>query len=291
MGRMAGKVVLITGAARGQGRAEAVRMAEEGADIVVTDICAQMPEVPYPMGTSEELQETVNLVEKLGQRCLGLEADARDFARMREVAERTVAEFGQLDTVVINHGIAVPHTFDQENADAIFDAIIETNLSAAWRTTRAVVPHLRKNGGSIIVTSSAAGIIAFYGFPGYVASKHGVIGLVKALAAELASDWIRVNAVCPTNVATPMLHNQFIQTLFSGGNPDATVDDMVFPATATNMLPIPWVDSRAIADGVLYLASDEAKYVTGISLPIDAGMTTQPPGVPPIAAQRIAELS
>jgi (+)-trans-carveol dehydrogenase len=151
------------------------------------------------------------------------------------------------------------------------------------------IPHMReRGGGSITVTSSAAGLIAFYGLPGYVASKHGVIGLVKALAAELAPHWIRVNAICPTNVATPMLHNPFIQSMFTGGNPNATVEDMVFPATATNLLPIPWVESEAISHGVLYLASDEAKYVTGIALPVDAGMSIQPPGITPFIGQALA---
>src|SRR5688572_15946758 len=128
MGRVEGKVALITGAARGQGRAHAIRLAEEGADIVATDICAQLPEVPYPMGTREELSETAAQVEKLDRRCLALVADAGDSARMREVVEQTVAEFGRLDTVVINHGIGVPHAVDQEDADAIFDATIEANL-------------------------------------------------------------------------------------------------------------------------------------------------------------------
>jgi (+)-trans-carveol dehydrogenase len=289
MGRVEGKVVLITGAARGQGRSHAIRLAEEGADIVVTDLCAQLPEVPYAMGTRDELNETAAEVEKLDRRCLAMEADARDSARMREVVEQTIAEFGRLDTVVINHGIGVPHAVDQQDADAIFDATIESNLSSVWRTARAAIPHMREHGGSIIVNSSAAGLIAFYGLPGYVASKHGVIGLVKALAAELAPDWIRVNTVCPTNVATPMLHNPFIQSMFTGGKPDATIEDMKFPATATNLLPIPWVDSEAISHAVLYLASDEAKYVTGIALPVDAGMSIQPPGITPFIGQALAE--
>ena len=289
MGRVEGKVVLITGAARGQGRSHAIRLAEEGADIVATDLCAQLPEVPYAMGTRDELNETAAEVEKLDRRCLAMEADARDSARMREVVEQTIAEFGRLDTVVINHGIGVPHAVDQQDADAIFDATIECNLSSVWRTARAAIPHMREHGGSIIVNSSAAGLIAFYGLPGYVASKHGVIGLVKALAAELAPDWIRVNTVCPTNVATPMLHNPFIQSMFTGGKPDATIEDMKFPATATNLLPIPWVDSEAISHAVLYLASDEAKYVTGIALPVDAGMSVQPPGITPFIGQALAE--
>ena len=291
MARMSGKVALITGAARGQGREHAIRLAEEGAEIVATDICSQVAEVPYPMSTPEDLQETVALVEKLDRRCLGIEADAGDTARMREVVAQTVEEFGRLDSVVINHGIGVPHTVDQDDADAIFDATIEANLSSVWRTARAAIPQLRaQGGGSITITSSAAGLVAFYGFPGYVASKHGVIGLGKALAAELASDWIRVNVVCPTNVATPMLHNQFIQSMFTGGDPNATVADMEFPATATNLLPIPWIEPRAISEAVLWLSSDEAKYVTGIALPVDAGMTIQPPGITPFLGQRLAEL-
>jgi (+)-trans-carveol dehydrogenase len=289
MGRMAGKVALITGGARGQGRAHAIRLAEEGADIIVTDLCEQLPEVPYAMGTREELDETLAAVEKLDRRCLAVTADARDTAQMRQVVDQAVDEFGHLDTVVINHGIGVPHTLDQDDADAIFDATIASNLTSVWRTARAAIPRMREHGGgSITVTSSAAGLIAFYGLPGYVASKHGVIGLVKALAAELAPHWIRVNAVCPTNVATPMLHNPFIQSMFTGGNPDATIEDMVFPATATNLLPIPWVEPEAISHAVLYLASDEAKYVTGIALPVDAGMSTQPPGITPFIGQALA---
>jgi (+)-trans-carveol dehydrogenase len=289
---MTGKVALITGGARGQGRAHAVRLAEEGADIVVTDLCDQMPEVPYAMSTPDDLQETVKRIESLDRRCLAVTADARDIGQMRQVVEQTVAEFGRLTTVVINHGIGVPHTIDDEDVDAVFDATVETNLSAVWRTARAAVPALRANGGgSITATSSAAGLITFFGMPGYVAAKHGVIGLVKALAAELAEDWIRVNAVCPTTVATPMLHNPQMQTLFSGGNPDATVQDMEFPAQACNLLPIPWVEPEAIANGVLYLSSDEAKYVTGIALPVDAGMTTQPPGISPFVGRALAEKS
>ncbi|HZZ49139.1 MAG TPA: mycofactocin-coupled SDR family oxidoreductase [Pseudonocardia sp.] len=287
---MTGKVALITGGARGQGRAHAVRLAQEGADIIVTDLCEQMPEVPYDMSTPEDLEETVKLVESLDRRCLGVVADARDLARMRQVVDQAVTEFGHLDTVVINHGIGVPHTIDDEDVEAVFDATVETNLSAVWRTARAAVPALRANGGgSITATSSAAGLITFFGMPGYVAAKHGVIGLVKALASELAEDWIRVNAVCPTTVATPMLHNKPMQILFSGGNPDATVADMEFPAQACNLLPIPWVEPEAIANGVLYLASDEAKYVTGIALPVDAGMTNQPPGITPFVGRALAE--
>jgi (+)-trans-carveol dehydrogenase len=291
MGRMDGKVALITGGARGMGRAHAIRLAEEGAVVIVTDLCAQMPEVPYPMSTPQDLEETVALVEKAGGTCRSYVADALDYALMRQIVDDTVAEFGRLDTVVINHGIGMPHSFDDENADAAFDATIATNLTAVWRTARAAIPHMRDNGGgSIIATASAAGLRPTFGLPGYVASKHAVIGLVKALAAELAPHWIRVNAVCPGNVATPMLHNDYVRAMFTGGKPGASDDDMVFSAQSTMLLPIPWMEAEAIANGVLYLASDESKYVTGIALPIDAGMSTQPAGVTPYIGARIAEL-
>lgn len=289
MGRMAGKVVLITGGARGQGRAHAVRMAKEGADVVVTDLCGQTPEVPYAMGTREDLDETAKLVEQQDRRCLALTADAGDAARMREVVETTVVDFGKLDTLVINHGVAIPHTLDQNDADAVFDATIAANLTAVWRTARAALPALRAGEpGSIVVTASAAGLRAFYGLPAYVTSKHAVIGLVRALAAELAPESIRVNAVCPTTVATPMLHNPQLQSMFAGGKPDAAVDDMVFAATSSNQLPIPWVEADDITNAVLYLASDEARYVTGIALPVDAGLSTQPPGITPYIGQALA---
>ena len=276
MGRMNGKVVLITGAARGQGRAQAVRLAEEGADIVVTDLCEQISGVPYALGTRGDLDETAKMVENLDRRCLAIKADARDGVRMREVADQAVAEFGHLDTVVICHGIGIPHTIDQEDADTVFDTTIETNLAAVWRTARATLPALRANGGgSITVISSAAGLVAFYGLPAYVIAKHGLIGLVKAPAAELAGEWIRVSAVCPGTVATPMIHNPHLQSMFTGGKPDATVEDMVFPRTALNQLPVPWMEPEAIANGVLYLASDEAKYVTGIVLPVPATVAAE----------------
>ena len=289
MGRLAGKTVLITGAARGQGRAHAVRLAEEGADIVATDICTQLPEIAYTMSTRDDLDHTVKLVEQLDRRCLAFTADAGDLVRMREVVDEAVAELGHLDAVVINHGLSTPHSIDQEDADAIFDAIVAANLTAVWRTARAVVPALRASGGGgIVITSSAAGIRAFGGLPGYVASKQGVLGLMQALAIELAPSGIRVNAVCPGNVATPMLHNPFLQSLFAGGKPDATVDDMVFPARAMSLMGVPWVEPEAISNGVLYLLSDEAKYVTGIALPIDTGMLAQPPGITGFIGEHLA---
>ncbi|MGK5112479.1 mycofactocin-coupled SDR family oxidoreductase [Geodermatophilus sp. CPCC 205506] len=288
---MSGKVVLITGGARGQGRSHAVRMAEEGADIIVTDVCEQLPFVDYDMSTREDLAETVALVEKSGRTCLSYEADARDVSRMREVVNEAVAQLGRLDTVIINHGISTRHDVHSEDADEIWDLIIDTNLSAVFKTVRATVPHMLENGGSIIVTASAAGLVPLFGNTAYAAAKHGVIGLVRTLAAELGPKWIRVNAVCPTAVATPLFLNDAHIKAFCGTDPDKTIEDMKWPAQTLNLLPVPWIEADAVSEAMLYLASDAAKYVTGVALPVDAGMTAQPPGITPFIGQRLWELS
>jgi SDR family mycofactocin-dependent oxidoreductase len=290
MGKMDNKVVLITGGARGQGRSHAIRFAEEGADVIVTDICRQIPLVDYPMGTPDELEETKRLVEKFGRRCLAYQVDARDGAAMRATVNEAVAALGRLDSVVINHGISVPHsTLGPEQDDDVWDLVMDVNINAVWRTVRAVVPHMTENGGSISITSSAAGLVALFGRAAYVVSKHGVVGLAKTLAAELAPYWIRVNAVCPTGVDTPLYLNPGIIEAFTGKK-DGTREDMRWTATSLNLLPVPWIEPEAVSNVMLFLASDEAKYITGIALPVDAGMTTQPPGISPFVGKRLAEL-
>ncbi|WP_157951371.1 mycofactocin-coupled SDR family oxidoreductase [Rhodococcus opacus] len=291
MKRMEGKVALITGGARGQGREHARELAAEGADIILTDICEQIPGVKYPMSTKADLDETVEIVRGLGRRCLGYVVDARDGARMRQVIDEAVAELGQLDTVVINHGIAIPHEPDDPDSYELWDAVISTNLSGVYRTASVVIPHLKECGGSIIVIGSSSSLVAHYNNPSYTASKHGVIGLVKALAADLSKYWIRVNAVCPTAVSTDMFINEYNLSRFSPNETNPTVESLKFPATALHQLPVPWIEPEAVAKAVLYLASDDGKYVTGISLPVDAGTTTQPPGITAFIGQRIAELS
>jgi SDR family mycofactocin-dependent oxidoreductase len=291
MGRMSGKVVLITGGARGQGRSHAVRMAEEGADIIVTDVCEQLPLVDYDMATRDNLAETVEMVEKLDRRCLSYVADARDATRMRAVVDEAVAELGHLDTVLINHGISTRHDIHSEDAEEIWDLIVDTNLSAVFKTARAVVPHLKDNGGSIIVTASAAGLVPLFGNTAYAAAKHGIIGLVRTLAAELAPYWIRVNAVCPTAVATPLFLNDAHIKAFCGPDPSKTIEDMKWPAQSLNLLPVPWIQPEVVSSAMLYLASEDGKYVTGVALPVDAGMTAQPPGISPFVGQRLWELS
>ncbi len=289
-GRLNGKVAFITGAARGQGRAHAVVMAREGADIIATDICEQVDGVEYELGTQSDLDETVRLVEAEGRRCLGIKADARSSKQMADAAAKGAAEFGGIDIGVINHGIIMFATWDSLT-DQDFDTMIETNLTSVWRASRAVIPYLvERGGGSLILTSSAAGRRAFSGIPSYVVAKHGVVGLARALAVELGPLWIRVNAICPGNVSTPMFHNQYVHDAYNGG-PGGTKERTEFPAQASSLLPLPWFEADAIAISAVFLASDEGRYITGTDFAVDAGITAQPPGIPPIAATRIAELT
>jgi SDR family mycofactocin-dependent oxidoreductase len=290
MGRLEGKVAFITGAARGQGRAHAVTLAREGASIVAVDICDQVEGIQYQLGTREDLEETVRLVEAEDQRCIAIKADARDGEQIRAAADDGAAELGGIDIGVVNHGIVMAGTWDTIT-DADWDTMIATNLSSVWRAACAVIPHLiARGGGSLSLTASAAGLRTFSGIPSYVTAKHGVIGMAKALAVELGPQWVRVNAICPGNVDTPMFHNPYIHDMYNGG-PGGTRETVVFPAQASQILPIPWFEAEAISKAIVYLASDDGKYVTGTAFSVDAGMTATPPGVPPIAAERIGELT
>jgi (+)-trans-carveol dehydrogenase len=290
MGRLEGKVALITGAARGQGRAHAVTLAREGASVVAVDICEQIEGVQYDLATRADLDETARLVEEQDQRCIAIKADARSSEQMRAAADRAASELGGIDIGVVNHGIVMAGTWDMLSDDD-WDTMIDTNLSSVWRAARAIIPHLvERGGGSLILTASAAGIRTFYGLPSYVTAKHGVVGMAKALAVELGPQWVRVNALCPGNISTPMFHNQYVHDMYHGG-PGGTRETAVFPAQASHILPLPWLEPEAISNAIVYLASDEGKYVTGTAFAVDAGMTATPPGVPPIAATKLAELN
>ncbi len=209
---------------------------------------------------------------------------------MRDAVQAGVARFGGLDIGVINHGIVHITSWDTITDDE-FDQMIDINLNSVWRASRAVIPHLvERGGGSLILTASSAGIRPFAGLLSYTAAKHGVVGLAKALAIELAPHWIRVNALCPGNVATPMFFTQHLFDAYKGA-PGGTIEDAKFPAEAAQLLPIPWYGPEEIAHAAVYLASDEGKVVTGTAFSVDAGMTNQPPGIPRIAATKIAELT
>ncbi|HEU4704061.1 MAG TPA: mycofactocin-coupled SDR family oxidoreductase [Conexibacter sp.] len=289
MGRLDGKVALITGGARGQGRSHAVTLAREGAQIVVTDVCERMPRTHYDPATEADLAETARLVEALGRRCIAIKADARRTADMNAAVERTIAELGRIDVVVANAGIVTLQDWDGVD-DEVWDETIATNLTGVWRTIRPAIPHMvEAGGGSIVITASSAALHGHLGLLPYAASKGGVVGLMKSLAAELGPHSIRVNCVSPGTTATPMVHTQHVYDLFAGRE-GGTIDDVKFPSAAMMLLPIPWLEPQDQSNAVLFLASDEARYITGVNLAVDAGQTDQPPGIPPIASQRLAEL-
>jgi len=263
-GRLEGKVALISGAARGQGRSHAVRLAQEGADIIAFDVCKQLPTVGYPMATPEDLKETAKQVEDLDRRIIAREADVRDAAAVRALVEEGVSELGRLDIVSANAGIATfaPNAWSIEE-DA-WEEMLAVNLTGVWKTLKAAIPAMidAGNGGSIVITSSTAGIKGMAGIAHYDSSKHGVVGLMRTLAIELAPHSIRVNTVHPTGVNTPMVVNEYMAQFLDEEGGGANIE---------NLLPVELVEAVDISNAVLWLASDEARYVTGTCLPVDAG--------------------
>ncbi len=265
-GRVAGKVAFITGAARGQGRSHAIRLAEEGADIIAVDICRDYGTVPYPMATEEDLAETVKAVEALDRRIVATRADVRDFGSLKAAVDDGVAQLGRLDIVSANAGICTVQPWD-EVTPAVWQDTLDTNLTGVWNTMVVSVPHLiAAGGGSIICTSSTAGIKGLPYLAPYVAAKHGVVGIARTMANELASHKIRVNTVHPTGVDTPMGTGLGGLEALIGRDPNLGPIYM-------NTLPVEIVDARDISNAVLFLASDEARYVTGLEFTVDAGNT------------------
>ncbi|HET6295189.1 MAG TPA: mycofactocin-coupled SDR family oxidoreductase [Kribbella sp.] len=271
MGRVEGKVAFITGAARGQGRSHAIRLAEEGADIIAVDIAAQIDSVPFPMATPDDLAQTVKEVEALDRRIVATQTDVRDYAALKAALDDGVAQLGRLDIVVANAGIgSFGAAVDLE--EQAWQDMLDVNLTGYWHTAKAAIPHLRAaGGGSIIMTSSAAGLKGYQHLAHYVSAKHGVVGLMRTLTNELGPDMIRVNSVHPTSVNTDMIHNKATYELFAPDLENPTKDQLVERFQAMNILPIPWVEARDISNAVLFLASDEARYITGVTLPVDAG--------------------
>ena len=272
MGRVEGKVAFITGAARGQGRSHAIRLAQEGADIIAVDIAKQVDSVAYPMATPDDLAETVKQVEALDRRIVATQADVRDYDALKQALDDGVAQLGRLDIVSANAGINTHGPLD-ELPEQTWQDVIDINLTGVWHTAKAAIPHLRADGrgGSIILTSSMAGLKAIANTGHYTAAKHGVVGLMRTLALELAPDFIRVNSVHPGVVNSPMVMNPPTYRLFRPDLENPTADDMAEPAQALHALPIPWLEPVDISNAVLWLASDESRYVTGVTLPVDAG--------------------
>jgi SDR family mycofactocin-dependent oxidoreductase len=272
VGRVDGKVALVTGAARGQGRAHALRLAGEGADIVALDALADIGSVTYPMATEADMAETVGAVEALGRRIVHHRVDVREQEGLDAAVADATSQLGGLDIVVANAGIA---SFGPawELPEQSWQDMIDINLSGAWRTVKAAAPVLveQGRGGSIVLTSSTAGLKGMANIAHYSAAKHGLVGLMRTLANELGPHRIRVNTVHPTNVATDMILNDTTFKLFRPDLAEPTQDDMIEAMSAMGTIPVPWIDPLDVANAVLWLVSDEARYVTGVTLPIDAG--------------------
>lgn len=273
-GQFDGKVVFITGAARGQGRSHAVRFAEEGADVIAVDLCDQLDSVAYPMPTREDLDETVNLVEKTGRRIVAEQADVRDFERLKEVVANGVAEFGRLDFVLANAGI-FPAAGPQRLDISSFVDAIDVNLKGVYFTIAATLPAILDHGegGAIVITSSAAGFKSVsttfdtmsHGAAGYTASKHGAIGVMRHYATSLAEKNIRVNSVHPGGVATPMIINQAMGMLV-GDQPE-------FGEAQQPKLSMPPMDPSEVTDAIVYFCGWSGRHLTGVALPMDGGLT------------------
>lgn len=272
--RLAGKTALITGAARGIGRAQAVRFAQEGADIVALDVCGPVDTVVIPPSTPADLEQTVALVAETGARVHAEIVDVRDLAGVQAATDRGAERLGGLDVVcatagITSRGMAVDL---DENA---WRTMLDVNLTGVWHTCRAAAPHLIARGaGSMVLTSSIAGLRGLLGVSHYTAAKHGVTGLMRSLANELAPHHVRVNCVNPTNVDTLMIQNDAVSSAF---RPDLdrppTRAEFAEAARSMNMLAVPWIDPVDVANAALFLASDEARYITAIVLPVDAGAT------------------
>jgi SDR family mycofactocin-dependent oxidoreductase len=276
MGRLEGKVAFITGAARGQGRAHAVKMAQEGADIIAVDLCEQIHSVDYPMATPEDLAETVKLVEDHDRRIVAKRADVRDRGALQAAVDAGVAEFGHLDIVVANAGIA-PGMGDARHSPEGWHDAIDVLLTGVYYTLDVAVPSMvdQDMGGSIVITSSTAGLKGLGrnlaasgpGFFGYTAAKHGVVGLMRLYANVLAPHRIRVNSLHPTGVNTPMIVNESFARF---------VEEFPDSANAMqNALPVELIEPEDIANAAAWLCSDEARYITGVTLPVDAGFTVR----------------
>ena len=272
-GRVEGKVAFISGAARGQGRSHAVRLAQEGADIIAIDICAPIDNTAYPRSTPADLAETADLVKGLNRRIVTAQVDVRDFEALKTAVDSGVEQLGRLDIIVANAGIGNVGNKLHKIRENTWQDMIDINLSGVWKTVKAGVPHLIEGGrgGSIVLTGSVGSNKALAYTGHYIAAKHGVMGLMRAFAVELGQHRIRVNSVHPSQVNTPMTMNDITFRLFRPDLENPGPDDFAPFSQMMHTLPVPWVEAVDISNAVLFFASDESRYVTGVSLPVDAG--------------------
>ena len=270
MSGLEGKVAFITGGARGQGRAHAVRLAADGADIIAVDICHNIPSNKYELATPDDLEETVRLVKSKDRQVIATQADVRDYKQLKAVVDDAVAQLGRLDIVIANAGIA-PMSFDDDEhlGEEAFRDVIDVNLVGVWNACRVSIPHLIRGGrgGAMVLTSSTAGIKGYSGSTagavGYTAAKHGVVGIMRTLANDLAPHSIRVNTIHPTGVNTMMAVNPVMQRWIE--------EDPSRGEHMNNPLPVEVLEPEDVTNAVAFLVSDEARYITGVMLPVDAG--------------------
>ena len=274
-GELAGRVALITGGARGQGRSHAVGLARAGADIAVCDLGHDLDTVGYPLATPEDLAETVRLVEAEGRRCRSALVDVRSFDEVLAFADATAEEFGSLDIAVANAGISTMGSILSLDAEG-WQETIDVNLSGVFHTLRAAAPHMRRRRwGRLIGISSMMGRSANPLIPAYTASKWGVIGLVKSAAQDLAAFGVTVNAIAPGNISTPMIHNDVLYRLMRPDLEAPTAEDVAGPMTGLHLQPVPWLEPEEVTSAVRFLCSEGARHITGAVLDISAGASAR----------------
>lgn len=275
-GRLEGKVAFVSGLARSMGRSHALLMAQEGADIIGFDICGPIHsnvEVGVDVATDDDLKETVRQIEALDRRVVWAKADARDGDAVQSLLNDGLSQLGRIDIVAANAGILSPNVPLVETKPEIWDETIQVNVTGVWNTIKAAVPAMieQGNGGSIVITSSVYGLRGLPGFGAYAVSKHAVVGLMRTWALELAPHSIRVNTVHPSVTDTPLIQNKTLYTLFRPDLEAPTKEQAIDGFKTLNLLDVPWIESIDVSNAVVYLASDEARYVTGLELKIDAG--------------------
>jgi SDR family mycofactocin-dependent oxidoreductase len=274
MGSLDGKVAFVTGAGRGQGRASAVRLAREGADVIALDVAANpLTTLSYELSSGDDLDETIRLIEAEGRRAVRGVADVRRLSEVQAVVDAGLEQLGRIDLVHANAGIG-SWAVTWEMTEEQWQEMIDVNLTGVFNTVRAALPSMvaRGEGGALVLTSSTAGLIGYMNTAHYTAAKHGVVGLVKVLAQELGPHRIRVNAVCPTTVNTPLVINAATFELFAPDVENPGPDDVRAAFAGLNSYDdLPWIEPEDVADAVAWLLSDEARYVTGIAMPVDGG--------------------
>jgi SDR family mycofactocin-dependent oxidoreductase len=272
MGLLESKVAFITGIARGQGRSHALTLAKEGADIIGLDLCDEIASTSYPGSTVEDLKETVRLVEGLGRRIVADRGDVRKLEDVERVFNQGIAEFGHVDFVVANAGIFASGKFWEIEPSA-WQEMLDINLTGVWNTVRTAAPSMieRNQGGSIVITGSTESLKGMQNTASYSAAKHGVTGLMRTMANELGPYGIRVNTVNPTCVDTNMIQNEEVYKLFMPDAQTHTRESVAGAFAATNTIPVPWIDPSDVSQAILWLLSDQSRYITGVPLPVDAG--------------------